>query len=134
MGKVRARIIAPSSEGQRSKNRSKISNGTLLAHADLRSAAGRRFRDLVMAFEAEVGGGTLTEFERGLVRQAAAVSLRTEQMQEALVRGEPVDDDALIRMSGEARRILTSLTGTTRKRHHNSRTPMPKDIGDLVAP
>jgi hypothetical protein len=133
MGKVRARVIAPSSKGQRSKNRSKVTNGTLLAHADGRSADARRFRDLVIAIEAEVGG-TLGELERGLVRQAAAVSLRTEQMQEALVRGEKVDDDALIRMSGEARRILSSLTGTTRKRHHNSRAPAPRDIADLVAP
>jgi hypothetical protein len=116
-----------------SKGRSKISNGRLLTSVDGRRAYARRFRDLVIAFEAEVGG-TLGELERGLVRQAAAVSLRTEQMQEALVRGEKIDDDALIRMSGEARRILSSLSGTTRKRHHNTRTPVPRDIEDLVAP
>ena len=105
MSNASARVIASLSKG-----RSKISNGTrLLANVDGRSAYARRFRDLVVAFEAEVGG-TLTELERGLVRQAAAVSLKAELMQEALVRGEPVDDDALIRLSGEARRILTSLT------------------------
>lgn len=126
MSNASARVIASLSKG-----RSKISNGTrLLANVDGRSAYARRFRDLVVAFEAEVGG-TLTELERGLVRQAAAVSLKAELMQEALVRGEPVDDDALIRLSGEARRILTSLT--TRKRHHGSRASAPRDIGDLVA-
>jgi len=41
------------------------------ANVDGRSAYARRFRDLVRAFEAEVGG-TLSELERGLVRQAAA--------------------------------------------------------------
>jgi hypothetical protein len=114
-----------------SKGRSKISNGTrLLQNVDGRSAYARRFRDLVVAFEAEVGGtGTLTELERGLVRQAAALSLKTEQMQEAIVRGETVNSDTLIRLSGEARRLLSSL----RKRHHGSRAPAPLDIGDLVA-
>ena len=71
MSNASARVIASLSKG-----RSKISNGTrLLANVDGRSAYARRFRDLIVAFEAEVGG-TLTELERGLVRQAAAVSLK----------------------------------------------------------
>jgi hypothetical protein len=109
--------------------RSSISNGTrLLQNVDGRSASARRFRDLVQAYEAEVGG-TLSELERGLVRQAAILSLKTEQMQESIVRGENVDSDTLIRLSGEARRILTSL----RKRHNGRDTSSATGIEDLVA-
>lgn len=109
--------------------RSKVSNGTrLLANVDLRSSSARRFRDLVRSFEAELGG-QLSELERGMVKQAAALSLKTEQMQEAIVRGDTVDSDALIRLSSEARRILTSL----RKRTGRANAAAPSDIGDLVA-
>jgi hypothetical protein len=109
--------------------RSQISNGTRLLHnVDGRSASARRFRDLVMAYEVEIGG-TLSELERGLVRQAAALSLRSEQLQESIVRGEPVDSDTLIRLSGEARRILASL----RKRHNGRDPSSATAIEDLVA-
>lgn len=109
--------------------RSKVSNGTrLLQNVDGRSSSARRFRDLVRAFEAEVGG-TLSELERGLVRQAAILSLKTEQMQESIVRGDDVDSDTLIRLSGEARRILASL----RKRHNGRDPSSATAIEDLVA-
>jgi hypothetical protein len=109
--------------------RSKVSNGTrLLQNVDGRSSSARRFRDLVHAFEAEIGG-TLSELERGLVRQAAILSLKTEQMQGAVVRGEDVDNDTLIRLSGEARRILASL----RKRHNGRDPSSATAIEDLVA-
>jgi len=76
---------------------------------------------LIRAYESEVGG-TLSELERGLVRQAAAVSLKCELMQEALVRGEKTNTDELIRLSSEARRVMAAITGTGGKlRHHNSR-------------
>lgn len=114
----------------RATTRSQISNGTRLLHnVDGRSASARRFRDLVQAYEAEIGG-TLSELERGLVRQAAILSLKTEQMQESVVRGEDVDSDTLIRLSGEARRILQSL-----RKRHNGRDPSSSAsaIEDLVA-
>lgn len=109
--------------------RSTVSNGSrLLQNVDGRSSSARRFRDLVRAYEVEVGG-TLSELERGLVRQAAILSLKTEQMQECIVRGEEVDSDTLIRLSGEARRILTSL----RKRHNGRDPSSATAIEDLVA-
>ena len=108
--------------------RSKVTNGTcLLPNVDGRSANARRFRDLVRAFEVEIGGN-LSELERGLVRQAAVLSLKTEQMQESIVNGKDVDSDTLIRLSGEARRILTSL----RKRPARDRSAAG-GIEDLVA-
>jgi hypothetical protein len=77
----------------RATARSQISNRSrLLLNVDGRSSYARRFRDLVNAFSAEIGGGSLTEFEQGLVKQAALLVLKTEQMQECVVRGQEVDE------------------------------------------
>ncbi len=92
-----------------STTRAKVSNGSkLLAGVDGRSSAARRFRDLTadLAHEFSVD---LSTAELGLVRQAAALTLRAELLQAAIVRGEPVNADELIRLSSEARRILASL-------------------------
>jgi hypothetical protein len=51
----------------------------------------------------------LTESESGLVRQAAALALRCEQLQVAIVRGEVVDDDLLVRISGTSKRLLGAI-------------------------
>jgi hypothetical protein len=97
-------------------SRSKISNGTrLLSNVDGRSREARRFRDLVASFATEIGTD-LGEVEMGLVRQAAGLALRAEQLQEAIVRGEPVDNDDLIRISGTSRRILMVLQEKAAKR------------------
>src|SRR3954452_9035868 len=96
--------------------RSKVSNGTrLLQNVDGRSSSARRFRDLVRAYEAEVGGN-LTEVERGLVRQAAALSFKAETLQCDLVNGNPVDGDQLIRLTVTAKRILSALGEKATKR------------------
>jgi hypothetical protein len=58
----------------------------MLAHVDMRSAAGRRFRHLVDAYSAELG--TDSEAEWSLVRQACALQLQAEWMQGAIVGGE----------------------------------------------
>jgi hypothetical protein len=81
----------------RPTNRSAISNRSrLLPGIDGRSATARRFRDI--CYETEIGGN-VTEVERDLVRQAAGLTLRAEQLQAAIVRGEAVDNDELIRLS-----------------------------------
>jgi hypothetical protein len=92
--------------------RSAVSNLTrfLDGVVDGRSANARRFRDLIADFAEPFGGlKALTESDRVLVKQAAALALRAESMQAAIVNGEAVDHDALIRLSGEARRILSSI-------------------------
>jgi hypothetical protein len=90
-------------------SRSKISNGTrLLANVDGRSSSARRFRDLVAAFEKEIGGAQ-NEIERGMIRQAAALTLKAEILQADLVNGAAVDSDALIRLTGTSKRILSDL-------------------------
>jgi hypothetical protein len=96
-------------------SRSKVSNGTrLLQNVDGRSSSARRFRDLVAAFEKEVGGN-LTEVERGMIRQAAALTFKAETLQADLVNGNPVDGDQLIRLTGTSKRILSALAEKARK-------------------
>jgi hypothetical protein len=90
-------------------SRSKVSNGSAVhQNVDERSAGARRFRDLVAAFSDEIGG-ELSESERSLVRQSAALTLRCEQLQEAIVRGDEIDDDLLVRISGTGKRLLSAI-------------------------
>jgi hypothetical protein len=101
-------------------NRSKVTNRSkLLTGIDGRSATARRFRDLIADFAREHGGSSaLSTAELGMMRQAAAITLRAEQLQAAIVRGEPVLADELIRLSSEARRILSSV-----RRQHSRKVP-----------
>jgi hypothetical protein len=78
--------------------------------ARIRSPRGsaRRFNNLVAQFTAEIARD-LTAVEAGMIRQAAAILLRCEQQQAAVVRGELASTDELIRLASEARRIIASL-------------------------
>ena len=88
-------------------------------------SAVRRLNDLVFDFAAELGGiDRLSTVEREMVRHAAALMLRAEMMAAAVVRDEQVDGDELIRLSGEARRILTAL----QKRATGERKSAPDDL------
>jgi hypothetical protein len=95
-------------------SRSRVTNGKRsMAGVDGRSSSARRFRDLVESFSAELGGmDCLSEAEKALVRQAASLAMRAEQLQGAIVRGESVNPDELIRLTNTARRTLASI-----KRH-----------------
>jgi undecaprenyl pyrophosphate synthase len=92
-------------------NRSRVTNGTrLIEGIDGRTPSARRFRDLIESFSCDLGGTErLTEAERALVKQAASVTIRAEQLQAAIVRGEAVDPDELIRLSNTSRRLLASI-------------------------
>jgi hypothetical protein len=102
--------------------RSAVSNRSrLLQNVDHRSSSARRFRDLVNAFEAEIGSN-LTEVERGLVKQAAALTIRAEQLQADIVNGKDVDSDALIRTSSTAKRILGAIGEKAARRKPSEQT------------
>jgi len=97
-------------------NRSAVTNGAkLLVGIDMRSPTARRYRDLVRANEAEIGK-ELSEAEKGLVKQAAALTLQAEQMQADIVNGKPVDSDVLIRISGTAKRLIAEIADRAGKR------------------
>ena len=51
-----------------------------------------------------------------LVRQAVALQLQAERLQEMIVRGEAVDSDLLIRVSSTSKRLLSIIAAKTGKR------------------
>jgi hypothetical protein len=101
------------------RTRSMVTNRSkLISGVDGRSSVARRFRDLIADCVRECGNVALSPAELGMVRQAAAIMLRGEQLQAAIVLGQPVLADELIRLSSEARRILSSL-----RRRHSQKAP-----------
>jgi hypothetical protein len=91
--------------------RSRVSNGSkMVAGVDGRSVEARRYRDLTMSLADDLGGAaTLTEAQRALVRQAAAMIVQSENLQGEVLRGEVVDSEQLVRLANAATRILTRL-------------------------
>jgi hypothetical protein len=73
--------------------------------ADGRSVRARRFRDLVVAFELEVGG-ILTESERAMIKQAAALSREVATMPDLLM-GRNNEPDTIPAASSHSLRALT---------------------------
>lgn len=90
----------------KSLGRDKVSNRTrvLPQSIDLRTARGRRFRFLIAEYSAELGG-ELSEADRALITQRAALQLQAETMQGQIVAGTLIDCGDLIRISSEQRRI-----------------------------
>lgn len=98
-----------------SRTRSAISNRSRShQNVDERSAGARRFRDLIGAFSADLG--ELSEADMAMVRTAAALTLKSEQMQAALAAGEDVDSDALIRLAGTTKRSLAAISAKASER------------------
>jgi hypothetical protein len=92
-------------------NRSALSNGlTILRGVDGRSPEGRRFRDLVVSYADELGGAaSLSEQDAALVRHAAAVTMQSEALQGAVVRGEHIDQEQFVRLGNSLTRALNAL-------------------------
>jgi hypothetical protein len=110
------------------QGRSAVTNGKrALIGVKGSSKYGRRYRDLIAAYSAEIGG-ELTQFDVAMVKQAAALSIRGEMMQAAIVNGEPVNSDDLIRLSSEVRRILDAIGEKASKRK-----PAAPSIHDHIA-
>jgi hypothetical protein len=103
----------------KSRGRARMSNEkVLLRGVDGRSATARRYRDLRDALLVELGGVPST-VEQALCRQAAALTVRSEAMQAALVNGEPVDDEQLTRVTHALARTVAAL----RRRRRVGRPP-----------
>jgi hypothetical protein len=118
-------------ERQRLSGRSAVTNGTRLflssAGIDYRSLAARRFRDLIHSYEADFE--VVTEADQSLVRTAAMLTIKGEQMQAALVRGENVESDEIVRNAGQLRRIL----GDLRRKSEAAQTASPSLLEHLAA-
>jgi hypothetical protein len=73
--------------------RSRVTNGSkLVAGLDGRSAEARRYRDLQLSYADDAGGAdSLTEAQRALIAQAADLTIQSERLRGAMLRGEAVD-------------------------------------------
>jgi hypothetical protein len=90
--------------------RSRVTNGKMLTGVDGRSAEARRYRDLTFSFADDCGGpSTLTEAQRVLVAQAAALTIQAETLQGAMLRGEEVDIEQQTRVANSLARTLSRL-------------------------
>jgi hypothetical protein len=108
-------------------NRSRVTNGSrLLAGVDGRSAPARRYRDLVRGFEQEFE--TPSTMDLDLIRLGAGLALKGEEMVAAIVRGEPVESEAIVTLAGQLRRVLADL-----KRRSQSTASAPLSIAEHLA-
>jgi hypothetical protein len=62
--------------------------------------------------------------ERAAIYQIAALQLQIELMQDAIVRGDAIETDEMIRLSGEVRRLLNSL----RRRAKDREASKPRGV------
>jgi len=104
-------LLAAAKPDRPTKRRLRLTQaGIPLPRIDQRTVGAMRYRSLLDSYGAELGGN-LTEADKALIQQIAAMQLRIEQLQAAIVEGQDVDADQIIRLSSEHRRLLTSLRG-----------------------
>jgi hypothetical protein len=94
-----------------SRTRSAVTNQKdLLPGLDGRSASARRFRDLVNAFVADMGGlDRCSEIKLGLVRRLAATTVQAEMLEARMVNGEAIDIATLCTLASTTVRISQRL-------------------------
>lgn len=80
------------------------------------------------AYAAELGA-PLSEPEKAIVRQAVALQMQAEAMQQQILQGERVDPDQLIRISSTSKRLLGVIAAKTGKRDK----PAGPSVEDLFA-
>ena len=98
--------------GRHANTRSKVTNGQqmFVAHNNLQSSTGRRWRDIVELIAVDLGGpDKLSEFQKQLIRRAASLAVACETMEADLVREMPVDLSAYGQLSDRLRRICETL-------------------------
>jgi hypothetical protein len=83
-------------------SRSAIANGRI--GVDLRTAAGRRWRDCYLELMDKTNGRSET-----LCRSAASLIVRREALDAKIALGEDVSTDDLLRLASEIRRTLSRL-------------------------
>ena len=110
-----------------SRTRSAVTNHKdLLPGLDGRSASARRFRDLVNAFVADMGGlDCCSEIKLGLVRRLAATTVQAEMLEARMVNGEAIDVSQLCTLASTTVRISQRLG--LERRTRDVTPPLPLD-------
>ena len=87
-----------------------------VAGLDGRSATARRFRDLVNAFVADMGGlDRCSQIKLGLVRRLAATTVQAEMLEARMVNGEEVNIGSSCARSPRRRSGIATRLGLERR-------------------
>jgi hypothetical protein len=110
------------------KGRSGVTNGNaLFIEGDQRSKAAKRFRDIIAALTADLGGvDRLSEGQKQLIRRCSLISVECEKL-EARIAGEDID----LELFG----TLTDRLGRTLQRLGLRRVPkviVPPDLQEYL--
>jgi hypothetical protein len=104
----------PASDRSKSRQRSRVTNGTaLLPGVDGRSAWMRRCKDIIAAHVNDLGGeDNISAAERSLIRRAAVITTELEMMEArfaAAGHADPGELDLYQRTAGNLRRLLEAV-------------------------
>jgi hypothetical protein len=110
--------VRPSVGGSAPALRARVTNHKdLLPGLDGRSATARRFRDLVNAFIADMGGlDRCSEIRLGLLRRLAATTVQAEMLEARMVNGEAIDIAILCTLASTTVRLSQRLGQEPRTR------------------
>jgi hypothetical protein len=100
--------------GRRARSQA-TSGRRVFVDGDGNSRWARRYRDLIAAHVADLGGADiLSEAQLSLIKRASAIELELEQAEGKLSMGEAVDLDSFTRAASHLRRLFETL-GLDRK-------------------
>lgn len=103
-----------------------------LDQIDGRTKLGRRHKALIADLTEELGGNPTTA-EAALIGLAAAVIIRTEQLQVEITSGRQTDDSQLVRLTNAVGRLLKELTAQKAKRAKDGPSPLQQWLAARAA-
>lgn len=108
------RIIAVTHEEESALTRAVIAERGRLRHRkswDRRTRLGKRLTELEARFTEEVtkARGTITAWDKTIIRRIATVTIAVEQMEKELLNGEPINKSELGRMANTLRHLIREL-------------------------
>jgi len=107
--------------------RSRVTNGSSLFTGDVdgRTAAAKRFRDVLAEIVSDLGGADLlSEGQRQLARRAAMMSVEAERQEAEAVAGGKLDPDSFGALADRLGRVFNRLG--------LKRTPRPVEVSHVV--
>jgi hypothetical protein len=104
----------PAADRSKSRQRSRVTNGTaLLPGVDGRSAWIRRCKDIMTAHVSDLGGDdNISAAERSIIRRASVMTVELERLEAKFAAAGEANDrdlDLYIRAAGNLRRLLEAL-------------------------
>ena len=110
---MKTMAVSELQEMQKSKARSKVTNGYLLPGVDGRSTWMRRLRDLISLHLADMGGeAAVSEAEKSIIRRACTLTVELERLELVFAlagEAKPEQIDLYQRTANSLRRMLEAV-------------------------